>query len=1853
MYKNLLSFYRIPSILFLSFLLLSISACKKKSAIDYKNLGWSGAHYEKYIAEYSSTQIGIKDNITIRLVNIPDKIKSVPGSEISSSIASISPSAKGKFLWTDQSTLTFIPDDKLESNTSYAVKLNLGELYNSTDKDDKSLTFTLATINLKLSLTEEGISYDDQDGNAGNITLNGSIHATDFIESGSVEKMLQVAQKSNKDLKIEWTHINDKEHAFTVKGIKRFDTDENLDLVFNGKEIDADFVGKRTIAVVAKNVFAHVETKVNNEDAKTVDIIFSDPLENPQNLDGLITIDGKIVATNYTIESNRLKLYFDNSPLENFTLGLSNSIKNKAGKSLSINISEAISFKPSLPEVIMLRKGIIMPETDRIILPFQAKNLNYVNVSVTKIYQNNVLQFLQNNDFTETYNLTPVGKEVINQKVDLKAIFPESNYAKFQNYSLDLSKLVTMDKGAIYYVVISFTNDFVDKFPCKNNSDENNSAGEEYDGEDEYGGYTENDPCQQYYYYGQHFAKTLLLASNIGIVAKASNDNTMHIVCSDLKNAQALSGVELEIYDFQKQLLGKTTSDAAGMAKILNKEKPAFIIAKHNGEFGYINTQDNYANVTSEFDVSGKVLETGLDAFIYSERGVYRPGDSMHVNVMVFNHNKMNESIPSSNFPVRLTIEDPRGKIQYDKVVSGIQSQIYYFPIQTKSNASTGTWKLSAHLGNEKFYKNVKVETVKPNKLKIYYSNEKTNLKLFENPNLTFESKWLHGASAEGLKSEVDLTLSPREVSFLNYKAYTFEDPARNIDYVTKRVYDGNLNNDGRANYNIKDDENLLPSSGINAVLKTRVYEKSGAYSEDYVSFEADKYSSYVGIKLPESDWGGHYFKSSESQSFPIVSVNNLGKPLGNRKLSIGLYHTQWDWWYSESNFAIMKFNSGLHVGAIKTYDLTTNAKGEAKFNEKFEDEGNYMIRICDTESGHCTGDFFYASRWGNPPSNNGAAQLLTVTTDKETYNVGDEIKLRIPSNANSKILISVEKGSEVNQIFKIDGKQKETEISIPITKEMSPNVYLNVSLIQPYSQNTSGLPLRMYGIANVKINDPTKTLVPVITATKIIAPNEKFTVDISESKGKDMSYTLAIVDEGLLDLTRFKTPDPINHFFAKQSLGVNTWDIYDKVMNPYGREIENAFSVGGDGDGTNINSVKKANRFIPTVKYLGPFKLKAGGKNSHKLSIDNYVGSVRIMVVAKNETAFGNAEKTCPVKKDLMVQNTLPRVLTPGDEINLAANVFAMNNSIKNVNLGLSHDNFFTSNGPINTTLSFTKEGDQLYSFPLTVKDITGIGKIGSQVSSGNLKSKEDIEIEIRNPNPSRTESKDLMIEAGKSMDVPFTLFGSKGTNAAEVEVSNAPLINMGKRLDYLIQYPHGCIEQTTSAAFPQLYLADISELSVLKKQKVASNISKAIQKLASFQVSNGGFSYWPGANNAEDWATSYAGHFLIEAKEKANYVPESMLKRWVEYQKGKANAFNGTYDYGFHAQAYRLYTLAKYGKPELGAMNRLRSQQKLDAASINTLAAAYAIIGKKDIATTLLNSNKNGLNYTYNRDYDYYTYGSDLRNKAMYAETYYALGNEAGALTALKSIAADLNSSRWYNTQGIAYALMVLQKFYSKSEKAGLNGDITFNGKKIPFTSTKKILLQELSLDQNNTKQNVRISNTTKGKMYVRMNYTGKDEVSKSISPIVNKHVNLNIRFTDAQGKQIDIKNAKQGSTIIAKIDITNNGSFYGRIDNLALNFIVPAGWEINNERLAGIDKKTNGITYQDIKDDRVLSYFNLHKNISVQIPLTATYAGKFYFPPVSCEAMYNNEIFSMTGSQYVTVSPSSDIQGKGQAQ
>jgi uncharacterized protein YfaS (alpha-2-macroglobulin family) len=905
---------------------------------------------------------------------------------------------------------------------------------------------------------------------------------------------------------------------------------------------------------------------------------------------------------------------------------------------------------------------------------------------------------------------------------------------------------------------------------------------------------------------------------------------------------------------------------------------------------------------------------------------------------------------------------------------------------------------------------------------------------------------------------------------------------------------------------------------------------------------------------------------------------------------------------------------------------------------------GFYLIKVTDKNGEHSAGTVAYYDwpGWGGRARQGGeGSTMLLFECDKKSYSVGENAVITFPSSNTAKALVSIENGTRVLSSYWIACEDSNTKIEIKTTPEMTPNVYVSITLVQPHAQTQNDLPVRLFGVIPVNVVDPETKLNPLLDVPASIRPEENYKITVSEEKGKPMTYTLAVVDEGLLDLTKFKTPNPCDYFYAKEALGVMTWDMYESLIGAYGGRIEQLFAIGG-GDAASANRTK-INRFKPVVTFIGPFSLNKGQKITHDLKMHNYIGSVRVMLVAGNKKAYGSAEKAVTVKKPLMVLATMPRVLGPDEEIDLPVNIFSMDENIKKVDVSVEVNELFTLTEDTRHPVEFNSVGEEMTTFKLKVKRQTGVGKLKVVAVAGNERSEYNVEIEVRTPNPPLTKTHSFVLEVGKSNSVSEELHGFTGAVTGRIEASIIPPLNMGQRLDYLIQYPHGCLEQTVSGAFPQLYLSSVVDLSEKDKINASYNVKAALNKLKNFVGYEGGFTYWPGEGTYNEWTTSYAGDFMLEAEKKGFSLPGGLKQGWLKYQQKKARAWvmnsqKGTYySYSQHdlEQAYRLYVLAKAKSPELGAMNRLKENKTISSQTSWVLAAAYALSGQVEIAEKIVeNLDTNVKEYPSSFSQ---TYGSSTRDMALIMDALLLMNREGSAFELARNLSTRLNSNRWMSTQTAAYALMGISRYAENLKNgASVNIEYTCNGKKNTVNSNKSVWTASL---ENLTSGKFEVTNKSDVSVYLQISTTGTP-VEGQETAAENK-VRLRVTFSDGKSP-VDPAKLKQGTDFYAIINVVNLSPSGEAYSNIALTQIFPSGWEILNDRLLDMSygNDEDNYDYCDIRDDRVYLYFGLKTPKQFKVKLTATYTGKFYLPAAKVEAMYDGTISANTTGQWVEV-------------
>jgi uncharacterized protein YfaS (alpha-2-macroglobulin family) len=1837
-----------------------VSALTAYASFYYFNSKSSKEYYSPdpafaaYISAFTSGNISRDGSIKIQLAahfTDSSKMKNLEN------IFSFSPHIKGTSRWIDERTIEFKPDKNLPTDTKYEVKFKLNKLID-VSSNLETFVFTFQTIKQAFEISNTYLEQSDA-SNMVRQKLVGTLISADVEDDIEIEKIIKVSLNET-NLLVHWDHAADKlTHRFIIDSIDRKNVETEVKIFWDGDAINLDKKGETTLIVPALGNFSVSQIQVIDEDEQYISIRFSDPILMNQDLNGLITIND-VQDLKFIIEKNEVKVYpatrISGSKNINVAAGILNIMNFKMPKA---SVQELI-FSDVNPAVNIVGKGIIMPNSDKIILPFESVNINAVDVTITKIFENNIAQFLQVNELDETNELRRVAHPILKKTIRLDGN-KLTNLHKLNRFALDLSLYIKTEPGAIYNVKFSFKKSYslyrcnaasiepvVDESLEKLDADWDNPNKEQssWDNAEEYyypDGYNwdeRNNPCSNSFYSSDRWVNKNVLASDLGIIAKQGANGQTFFAVLNINNTQPISGVTLNVLDYQQQLITTCKTDNEGWANIVLKRKAYLLVAKLGNQRGYLRLDDGSSLSLSHFDVSGEAVQKGIKGFLYGERGVWRPGDSLYLTFVL--HDPL-KNIPSSH-PISFELFNPQGSL-YKRIINNKSVDGFYsFNTCTDMDAPTGNWTAKVKAGGAVFQKVLKIETVMPNRLKIkldfgvpYFSNT-SNLKA------TLESKWLHGALARNLKATVDVSYSASKTEFKSYTNFAFDDPSKYFNGETQRVFEKELDENGKANISTKVNAGENAPGKLTANFTAKVFEPGGNFSIDRFSLPYHPFDDYLGVKIPTGDKARGMLLTDNNHIVQIISVDKNGSlSKGRKTVKVKLYKVEWRWWWDKTeenltNYSNEEYNQPIQESEV----IVTNGRGKYTMRINYPDWGRYLLRVIDETGGHSSGKAFYMDwpGWaGRAQRDNPAeATMLTFSSNKQTFQVGEEVKLTIPTGKNGRALVSIESGSRIIETHWVEVKGNQTQFAFRVTPQMLPNIFVHVTLVQPHAQTNNDLPIRLYGMLSLGIEDASTKLNPVIKMGEVLRPEQNTNITVSEASGKAMTYTLAIVDEGLLDLTRFKTPDLHSSFYAKEALGVKTWDMFDYVMGAFGMQMERILSIGGDGGINRKSQVNRANRFKPVVKFIGPYYLPAGKFQSHKIILPQYIGSVKVMVVAGHNGAYGYTDKAVPVRKPLMVLATLPRVLGPNEIVKLPVSVFAMENNIKNVSVQIKVNNLVRVIGSSNKNIHFTATGDEMVDFDLKVNNLIGVSKVKIIATSGSETAECEIELDVRNPNPIATDVIEATIERNKTWNSSYRAIGVSGTNKATLEISAIPPINLDKRLSYLIQYPHGCVEQTTSAIFPQLALGNLLILSPQYKQQVENNIRAGIQRLKLFQTSDGGMSYWPGEINSEDWSTSYAGHFLIEAQNAGYALSPNFMPEWKKFQRNKAIAWIYSDVHSDLIQAYRLYTLALAKIPELGAMNRLKENNRLTSEAKWRLAAAYVLAGQSDVAHQLIKGLSTNIK-PYNEMAN--TFGSDERDEAMILETLTLMGKTTLAAQLVKQVAQSLSSNEWMSTQSTAYSLLALSKYCGKAGfDKSLNFNYTINGKKI--TCNQQNLIAQIPIDiSSKIAGNISISSSNKQLLYARIILQGQPEIGNMKES--SNNLNMLVNYKDMNGILLNPMAIEQGTDFVCEVKITNPGLF-GNYEQMALSTIFPSGWEIHNNRMDGNNPKfTSSVsTYQNVRDDRVYTYFNIQskQTHTYYILLNASYLGKFYMPGINCEAMYNGGIYARKAGSWIQV-------------
>ena len=1814
---------------------------------------------EEYVTAISPTNVGRLDPIAVSfacdIIGEPEQV------------LQFSPRLAGSWELQDGKTVVFTPSAPYPSSRKIILSADCAKLFGKETAHGiyrhvflaATPSYEVALDTLTLNQTEDAYSL------GGSITTDIPVTAETVrhcvsAKSGGFFKSAHTVQWEQGASGTVW--------KFFIKNIGITKRARSLSVAWQGRKLglsrkqDAAFAGEKSFSIPAKGEFAIIDINISKRN--TVLVSFSGSIDTSENIEDFISTydaDGtQISGTNVSVRGNVLTVYDDSNWQNIRNIRISNGIKSANGIYLAAAKNIALSDNWDLPSVRFMTEGTILPSSQGTVLPVETRNVNGLLVQAFAIYDYNIAQFLQVNELDGTDELYRVGEPVWTQNVSFD--WDQSMQNKYIPRGIDVSALLKKYPKGMFQIRISFRKKNI-KYRAPSESEEafaslpqppdtieadapptekslwNYWEDLDYDERDAYWSNKDNPYHPAFYiprFNSKNVIKRNVLISDIGIMAKKTASGQLYITVADIKTAQPISGAEVTCYSYVGSKNAEMKSDKNGSAVLADASKAVFIAASYKGQTSYLKIGSGTGLSISHFETGGEKNIGGVKGFIYGERGVWRPGDPLYLTFVL---QDLQKTLPE-DIPVSFELSDPLGRVTESRTLTHSVNGFYPVETKTAAGAVTGLWQAKIKIGGQEWIRPLRIETVVPNRLSVKLEPEEKMLTNGAN-SFTLSGAWLHGAPTPNYNADVAVFFTSSPDNF-GYPDFSFTNPAVEMQLERSTLWEGSLDGSSKAKFTehfTVGSEDPVPGK-LTAHFVSRIFEPAGGFSTAQSSAPYSPYSRYVGLRLPKGDAARGMLLTDVKHTADVLLVDQDGKPVSSGELSYTIYKLDWKWWWEKDALTDATYVSSRSSSRIDSGSVTVaNGKGNFQFEVKYPSWGRYLVTVSDGQRGHSAAKIVYIDwpGWAGRAQENGSgsAAMVTLITDKRQYSTGETASISFASSAGSRALVTVEKNGEILKQDWLETAKDTTVYKLKLTEAMSPNVYVHITVLQQHLQTANSLPIRLYGIVPVMVDNPATQLNPLITAPAVYAPNEKAVISISEQSGKPMTFTLAVVDEGLLGLTNYHGPELRREFYKKEASQLSSWDLYKYVMNAYSGKLETLLAIGGSEADLADARERGSNRFKPVVQYLGPFTLAAGEKKQLSFDMPEYVGAVRAIAVAGFNGAYGIAEKSIPVKADLMIQAALPRTLGTNERIEVPVTVFNGTDSVQQAKITLNTKGSipsFTGEKSVKVpasseaTVTFTVKTEGAGTADFTAAVTTGKGSARS-VTPVQVQAR-GIPVSYRTPFTLKPSEKQIV-----SVQSP----GEISTAKLSMELSSVPALNLASRLEYLIQYPHGCIEQITSGGFPQLYLADFTQLSPAETARIQKHIRSVIERYPQYQTSSGAFAYWPGSSTPSAWGSSYALHFLTEAQKQGYAVPDSIKKPLTSWLASTAADWESYEDDDTpEIQAYRLFSLALAGSPNIGAMNRLKNKRLGTSGSL-LLAAAYSLAGRKDTAEDLFADALSALTSMSPYRYTGGSFGSSTRVQALYLMVCTLLQDEVKAAKAAREVSGILSSDDWCSTQETAWLLFSLLPYYKNREAASCSYAVTANGTARQGQLKNASIIETLPAGTEKT-QTVEITNTGKAPLYGVLTAEGMSVPGTEQRQTEN--IDLDVSYFDSDGHMISPADLKVGDSFVIKILVANQTS--KKIENVALTFPIPTCWEISNDRIA-LDSNggSDAFDYQDIRDDAVYTYFALPHRDSVvyRFHATVAYKGEYFIPAVHAQAMYDNAIRAVVPGRFVS--------------
>ncbi len=1735
---------------------------------------------------------------------------------------SFEPAIPGRFRWESPDQLVFSPAQPLNPATTYSATIKSTVLkfseHGSVSGGDKISFYTAP-----LTLDHSQITWVGESSTTAapqlDLFFNYRINPEDLkgklsvdIEGSKADLGFITASPDNKvSVRINGLKQEDKDLATVVaieKGLKPE----------NGRNATAEAM-KSNMLIPSPYVMSVLNIESEHDGTDGIVRVTTSQQLSAENIKSFLRFDPSLVysvqLTNYGFDIRSDKFDLEKS----YALTIAKDLRGKIGGVLKEDYYGSVAFGELEASIRFTNnKGVYLSKKGSRNLEVQITSVPKVKLVISKIYENNLLLSKKygyypqesrtsyasyDGDYEGDYyyddygSSASLGDVIYEKEIDTRAL-PKNGAGRLLNFAEFEDRLP--DFKGIYHVMIRSTED--------------------------------------YWVRDSRF----ISLSDLGLIAKEGVEK-LYVFANSIKTAKAAGGVNVAVYANNNQLIGSATTNAEGVAEIIYTKnefsgfKPAMVVAKTDDDFNYLPFNNTRVN-TSRFDVGGKRNNpSGLDAFVYAERDIYRPGEKVNFAVVI----RDREWKSPGDMPLKLKFVMPNGKELRSFRKSLNEEGAAEASVDISSSAITGSYTLEVYTSADVLLasKNFSVEEFVPDRIRVNAKLDRSALKPGDKAALTINASNFFGPPAANRNYETEIQV--KQKSFSPEKFADFDFSLANLQtYFEKVIREGKTDVEGNANELYEVPAAYANRGVLQASFYTTVFDETGRPVSRAASAAIFTQDVFIGLKQD----GYYYYALNQPIKFLLTAVNKDGNAAsGAARIEVikkeyrtvlaksGSYFR-----YESQQDDKLVTESAVNIGSNTTYTFIPRSPGNYELRIYRPGASSYVKRNFYSYGGWgVTGNSFDVNTEGN----------IDIEVEKKTYFSGETVKAFFKTPFSGRMLVTMETDKLISHQY-VEVNNRVADVELKLTGEHVPNVYITATLIKPHE--VSDIPLTVAtGFRNVTVEEKNRRIAVEIAAQKTVRSKTKQKVKVKAAPGSFV--TLSAVDNGVLQVTDFKTPDPYKYFYQKKALQVNAYNLYPLLFAEVRARLS---STGGDGE---LSMEKRVNpmpaKRVKVVSYWsGIKKANSSGEAEFEVDIPQFSGELRLMAVAYKGQSFGGADNTMTVADPVVISAALPRFLSPGDTVLVPVTLSNTTDKAATVSAGISSDGAIKVLGSKSQPVTLAAKSEGRAVFSLVANPDMGIATVNVTVSGMGETFSDVTEISVRPPSTLQKSTGSGSIAGGSAQKISIGLsdYIESSTDYSLV-ISRSPALELGEHLRYLVQYPYGCTEQTVSAAFPQLYYGDMADLMQLNRQQslnANSNILEAIRKIKMRQLYNGAVTLWDGGGIEDWWTTVYAAHFLLEARKAGFDVDNSLLSTMLNYLNNRLkNKQTITYYYNRDQNkkiapkevAYSLYVLALANRSNVPTMNYYKANQTLLALdSRYLLSSAYAAAGDKKSFAAMLPSAFSGEESVPQTGGSYY---SDVRDEAIALNALIDTDPAHPQIAVMaKHVSDKLKSRQWLSTQERSFAFLALGKLSRSAAKSDVSAEVKVNGKTIASVDGGQWKGDKTALKGNT----IEIVTKGNGRLYYFWQAEGISQSGAYKEE--DSYLKVRKRFYNRYGQPVTGNTFKQNDLVI--VGITLERTYSGSVDNVVITDLLPAGFEIENPRtkeIPGMDWIKDGLspTALDVRDDRIHFFVDATNNKQTYYyAVRAVSPGNYKMGPVSADAMYNGEYHSYHGAGVIRI-------------